>query len=510
MADIGVHDLAESAAPADRPAALGLALLRCPRCGGSLAAAPGVVACVSCAMPVPMCDGIIDFVAGASATALDAIDYDEFYAINLESSLHQFNAIRALAGPLWPNNLGDVVEIGCGTGGFSMGYLTECEAGQVVLTDISVKMLGICRMRLARMGKVRAAGLTFATYSGTETCFAAKAFDTCLGASVVHHIIDVPSLLRQMHRLLKPGGRAFFWEPNLRFHRAVTATLGDILGTWIANRTVSDADISLMMNWMAEVHCNVVNSGEIEVLAGREDKHQFEAEQFEAMAEAAGFGSAKALPGGPDPTGSHTIRSYLVQSGISAPTLDRLSEVWPAAQARHFAALVPRDQSPSYLFWLGTNTRKGTVRRIAPDPAGVDPDPVSAGGSPPLHLWLHLTIKRQGDAFALVTEGWCVAVERLKSVEITVAGKCTRLPIWWPRRDVHVAVNSDGRYPALHSLCSGISGTVPFAGVIGDESRIAVRVDVVTVDGDVLPGATATLVPDGDSATIDHYITTSE
>ncbi len=71
-----------------------------------------------------------------------------------------------------------VVEAG-GTGGFIMAILSQLAATHVVQTDVSTKMLGLCRARLNQLGTVQASGLTFATYSGTENCFAPDAFDTC-------------------------------------------------------------------------------------------------------------------------------------------------------------------------------------------------------------------------------------------------------------------------------------------------------------------------------------------
>nr|WP_294502456.1 methyltransferase [uncultured Rhodopila sp.] len=230
-------------------------------------------------------------------------------------------------------------------------------ASRVVLTDVSVKMLDICRRRLAGMTSLRAEALAFATFSGTEDCFRPDAFDTCYGTAVLHHILDVRRLLGQIHRLLQPGGRAFFMEPNLRFHRALTATLAAILADWAHDGTLPREDAIPMVCWMAEVHCNAVNSGELDVLADREDKHLFVAEMFEAMADAAGFGMAAALPCGPDPTGENTIKVYMGQCGISSATTARLLKAWPAAQRAWFGPLEPRDQSPSYLLWLAKSPR---------------------------------------------------------------------------------------------------------------------------------------------------------
>ena len=350
-----------TAAPAMR--LNGLHLLCCPSCGGALAetADRGLI-CGTCRTAVARHGGIIDFVAGSASTALDDIDYDQRYAVNMAAAVHLYEVIAGAAGAHWPASFGDTVEIGCGTGGFSMAFLSRADMDHVVLTDVSVKMLQICQARLQRMrGLLRARDLTLATFSGTETCLAPAAFDTCYGTAVLHHIIDVPTVLSRIHALLKPNGRAFFMEPALPFHHALTSTMADILAVWTRDVSVPQDQMVRMANWLSEVHCNTANSGDVEVLADREDKHQFIAEDVEAMARTAGFAVAEALPAGLDPTGAETIGVYLSQLGIDDDIFDRMRQAWPAAQQRHFEALSTRDQAPSYLFWL--------ENRRASDPA---------------------------------------------------------------------------------------------------------------------------------------------
>lgn len=94
---------------------------------------------------------IIDFVAGATSTALDDIDCDQRYAVNLAASLHLYDDIARAAGPRWPASFGDAVEIGCGTGGFSMALLGRANVDHALLTHVSVKMLRVCQTRLQNM-----------------------------------------------------------------------------------------------------------------------------------------------------------------------------------------------------------------------------------------------------------------------------------------------------------------------------------------------------------------------
>jgi len=396
----------------------------------------------------------------------------------MTASLYLYDCISDAAGERWPVSLGDAVEIGCGTGGFTMAMLSKLPASRVVLTDISLKMLDICRRRLGGMSDLRAEALTFATFAGTETCFRTDAFDTCFGTSVLHHILDVPRLLAQIHGFLKPGGRAFFLEPNLSFHRALTATLAQILDEWARDGSLPDADTAQMLNWMAEVHCNVVNSGELDVLADREDKHMFVAETFETMAKAAGFGTAAALVCGLDPAGESTIKVYLTQCGVSAGTLDRLMEAWAATQNDHFGALKSRDLSPSYLLWLEKSA-------VVPGPA-------------PTRLWMTLVLRRSTDGLEIDTSGWCLGAEPVKSVQIGVGDRVGRLPIWRPRLDL-LPLTTPGDYPPLQEFCAGIEGTVHLPGVRADGPTAEAIVSVVTLDGRLLSTHSIMLVPDGDA-----------
>jgi len=484
--------------PAQVSAALGLSLLHCPSCGGSLASDGSGVACVACHQPVATYDGIVDFVAGSSSTTLDDIDYDQKYSVGLAESLRLYRGIQEAAGPLWPRSLGDTVEIGCGTGGFSMAMLSQLPAANVVLTDVSMKMLGLCRARLGRMSDLRAETVTFATYSGLESCFRPAVFDTCFGTSVLHHVIDVPRLLRQIHLFLKPGGKAFFLEPNLRFHRALTATLADILATWTPDHHLSHPEISPLLNWMAEVHCNIVNTGEIDILAHREDKHLFVAEIFETMAEEAGFGVAAALVCGADPTGANTIQVYMEQCGAGAAAMAWLLTAWPAAQRPHFEPLGPQDRSPSYFLWLEKRAVKARGWRTEPEPPAV----VAPAALPATQLYLTVALRRDEAGLEITADGWCLAGEAVKSVQFSVGDIRGRLPIWRPRLDLLTMPGRSEAYPPLHVLCSGIEGTVHLAGVSAVDEPVEVSVEVVAVDGRLLPGRRIVLMPDGDSAVI--------
>jgi 2-polyprenyl-3-methyl-5-hydroxy-6-metoxy-1,4-benzoquinol methylase len=475
----------------ERGAASGtiLDLLQCPACGGNLSAGHDAVVCHACGAVVAVRDGVLDFVAGTAATQLDDIDYDQFYAIDENHAAMTYDDIRTAAGALWPASFGEALEIGCGTGGFSMAVAAKVPVARFLLTDVSRKMLALCRRRLEQLPAVSARSIDYATYSGREPCFRPNAFDTCFGTAVVHHVLDVQTFLRQVHDLLKPGGVAFFMEPNLQFHQALTGTLARLVASWLREGVVPAADMSLMQNWMAEVHCNIVNTGDLEVLGDREDKHLFTAEGFGALAFDAGFGKAAALACHPDPTGLRTIDNYLHQAGVSAATLARLRQAWPDAQRNFFERLVPRDTAPSYVFWLqkvASKRRRGTLRSVAAQTEGA----VSA------RLWVTLELTYHDGQPELVVEGWCLSPVPVKSIQIEIGAWRRRVPIWRPRPDVETLVNTDGVCPPLHALCSGIDARLAVDGV---PDVATARISILAVNGAIMERGQVTLERGGAS-----------
>jgi hypothetical protein len=104
---------------------------------------------------------------------------------------------------------------------------------------------------------------------------------------------------------------------------------------------------------------------------------------------------------------------------------------------------------------------------------------------------LVLRLDRDDDGLALYAGGWCLSGTPVRSVQISSGNVARRLPIWRPRPDVQNAVNRDNMYPPLHALCSGIEGVVRLPDTQGDE--IEVRIDVVAVDGSLLPARAVAL-----------------
>ena len=119
--------------------------------------------------------------------------------------------IKALGGSKGAS-FGDALEIGSGTGYFSLNLVQLGVIERLTATDISPGMLE----RLA--GTAEALGLEDVTTVETEAetlPFEDESFDLVLGHAVLHHIPDLDKAFADFRRVLRPGGMiAFAGEPS--------------------------------------------------------------------------------------------------------------------------------------------------------------------------------------------------------------------------------------------------------------------------------------------------------
>jgi ubiquinone/menaquinone biosynthesis C-methylase UbiE len=119
--------------------------------------------------------------------------------------------VKALGGDDG-KTFGDALEIGSGTGYFSLNLVQLGLIGRLTATDISPGMVD----RLA--GTAAALGLDDVKTVVTEAeslPFADASFDLVLGHAVLHHIPDLDRAFSEFKRVLRPGGRIVFaGEPS--------------------------------------------------------------------------------------------------------------------------------------------------------------------------------------------------------------------------------------------------------------------------------------------------------
>lgn len=117
---------------------------------------------------------------------------------------------KALGG--WPDRpFGEALEIGSGTGYFSLNLMQLGLIERLVATDISPGMLTELQVTAARLG------LEVATepIDAERLPFEDRSFDLVFGHAVLHHLPDLEAALAELRRVLRPGGTlAFCGEPS--------------------------------------------------------------------------------------------------------------------------------------------------------------------------------------------------------------------------------------------------------------------------------------------------------
>jgi ubiquinone/menaquinone biosynthesis C-methylase UbiE len=481
---------------------------QCPACTGALAfTGEAVVTCVACSREYGAADDVIDFVGGRFDTLLDVEHYDEYHTIDDGGADVQFLRVGQVAAHRWPESLGSVVEIGCGTGSFSRAMIAHRAVTDAVLTDVSTGMLKLCREHLQRLGIASSVPLTYATYSANEDCFQNAVFDTCLGSSVVHHITDVRGFLAKVYRMLKPGGRAFFIEPTLRYHQVVAMTFSDILAFLLARDPTNSPERQALHNWISEARRGFLHQGDLEFLATCEDKHMFIGEAFEATALEVGFATAEALPSTPDPDGINEISGLFARLRVGEELGGQIKRLWPNYARRYLSLLHEKDRSLGFLFWLIKPVEPRSVAaptpQVATEPALIT-EAVATGGGMPIRCDIKLTAEAVPEGIRLNISGWCLAVADLKAVRVTIDNVSRRTPVWLPRADIQLALNKEGLYPAWNALCCGIQADLIFEGATAAGSDVPIDLDLIFVNGCFMRLMSGAALPLGEQIGVWH------
>ena len=138
--------------------------------------------------------------------------YDAKWGISFGEIGHQqvLGKLTKLLGPN-PGPFAESLEIGAGTGYFSLNLLQTGVVQEATCTDISPGMLTTLEHNAHALGL----NVTTQACDAAELPFGDESFDLVLGHAVLHHLPDLDRAFEEFSRVLKPGGTLFFaGEPS--------------------------------------------------------------------------------------------------------------------------------------------------------------------------------------------------------------------------------------------------------------------------------------------------------
>ena len=111
-----------------------------------------------------------------------------------------------------------VLDICTGTAELALQFSKRLNGkGQVVGVDFSKGMLDLAKKKLKRLGKEEDISLLLG--NAERLSFRTDVFDYVTSGFSMRNLIDLDKGLKEMHRVLKPGGRAVIMEINRPTHR---------------------------------------------------------------------------------------------------------------------------------------------------------------------------------------------------------------------------------------------------------------------------------------------------
>jgi SAM-dependent methyltransferase len=132
------------------------------------------------------------------------IDYSRVGQEQVVGKLH-----RALGRR--PPRFGRALEIGAGTGYFTLNLLRAGVIEEAVATDISPRMLAVLEASASELGIT----VGTACADASSLPFPDRSFDLVFGHAVLHHLPDLDAAFAEIARVLRPGGTvAFCGEPS--------------------------------------------------------------------------------------------------------------------------------------------------------------------------------------------------------------------------------------------------------------------------------------------------------
>jgi ubiquinone/menaquinone biosynthesis C-methylase UbiE len=271
----------------------------------------------------------------------EAQTYDEKWSISFDQRCIDYARDRFVAaagsdGWPYPRSL----EIGCGTGFFTLNLKLARVLDECHVTDISAGMVEAARRNAMTLGfeiHGRPADAERLPYDD-------DAFDLVIGHAVIHHIPDVELAFREMLRVLRPGGRLVICGEPTTYGDFVARRLSHATW-WLTTRAA--ALPPLRKRW-ARPQEELDESSRAAALEAVVDLHTFDPDQL--------------------------ARTVIRAGGVDVRAVtDELTAAWWGWPVRTFEAAVPEERLGwgwrmfAYRTWLRLSRLDRALHHVVPD-----------------------------------------------------------------------------------------------------------------------------------------------
>ncbi|GAA4413005.1 class I SAM-dependent methyltransferase [Actinokineospora soli] len=216
----------------------------------------------------------------------EAGTYDEKWSISYDERCISYatERFKAVAGDLGPYE--NAMELGSGTGFFLLNLMQGGVIKKGHVTDLSPGMVEVALRNARGLGldvEGRVADAEGIPYED-------ESFDLVIGHAVLHHIPDVPAAMREVRRVLKPGGRFVFAGEPTKIGDKYARKLGQ--ATWWL--TTNATKFGPLQAWRKPQE-ELDESSRAAALEAVVDLHTFDPSALEDVCRAAGLVDVRAV-----------------------------------------------------------------------------------------------------------------------------------------------------------------------------------------------------------------------